>query len=732
MRSMKRWVASALAVILCCRVSMTGYAQADPYTCDETLYLTLDSEGRISESSVVKRYEVHEDGQITDFGTYESVANLTSAAEAVKNDDGSVSFPVRAEDGAFYFEGKTAVLMDQLPWTVKVRYLLNGVEMPQENLAGEKGLIEICADIIPNENVSEYFRNNMALTMTTLVNTDDVLSLRAEGAQLQTVGSMSAVVYFALPGEECHYTIAIGSDDFTFSGLIFMMVPLTVKQVEKVGELKEAKETLESSKDAINDSMDVILNTMEQMRAGIAETSSGLRGLDNARQIIHAGKDSVYAQADQAIEQLDALAESLKPFKQHTDDAAEALGAIRNRVNELTSDINELEPKLGDLKDTVRYLRDDITMIQEVVNSPQADYASEAFAQLLEKTKQDLMRLAESQQAMSDSIAGLGLLMQQLGADGESLSRSTALLDGLDLESDYDAAEIQELLALLQENTELVNDLEGSPARTAAQTPSDWTIPDAAKPALGQFIYTAAGFTGNTGIYTDIAGMIELTQQMLLLLESKKGIGQSVVHETKDLLATIGKISAVGEDICGDIDSLNQTLERHHPGTLSTLADLGKMTDRAASGIASLSAFFKTLEEQVKSAGGSLNEGTKATLNGLADVLDKAGNGLDQTSVLRGAKDTVIGTIDDKWDEFSGENTTILNLDPEAKPVSLTSDKNPSPRSMQIVMRTKEITKDDKEDAVSVDETYHPEGNIFKRIGMIFKKIWDAVCSIFQ
>ena len=89
MRSMKRWVASALAVILCCRVSMTGYAQADPYTCDETLYLTLDSEGRISESSVVKRYEVHEDGQITDFGTYESVANLTSAAEAVKNDDGA-------------------------------------------------------------------------------------------------------------------------------------------------------------------------------------------------------------------------------------------------------------------------------------------------------------------------------------------------------------------------------------------------------------------------------------------------------------------------------------------------------------------------------------------------------------------------------------------------------------------------------------------------------------------
>ncbi len=51
--------------------------------------------------------------------------------------------------------------------------------------------------------------------------------------------------------------------------------------------------------------------------------------------------------------------------------------------------------------------------------------------------------------------------------------------------------------------------------------------------------------------------------------------------------------------------------------------------------------------------GNSLNGSTQKTLNGLADTLDIAGNGLDQTEVLRNAKDTIKNMIDDKWDEYT-------------------------------------------------------------------------------
>lgn len=88
--------------------------------------------------------------------------------------------------------------------------------------------------------------------------------------------------------------------------------------------------------------------------------------------------------------------------------------------------------------------------------------------------------------------------------------------------------------------------------------------------------------------------------------------------------------------------------------------------------------------------------------------------------------------IDDKWDEYTMDDTTILNIDLEASPMSMTSAKNPSPRSIQMILRTEEIKdKEDSED-LKVDEDFHPDGNIFHRIGNIFKYIWASITSVFK
>lgn len=723
MRRIRRMTAAVLAGWMACSGCLTGYAGTTP-ACDETLYITLDGAGNIEESSVVKRYEVQEDGEILDYGTYEKVANLTTKAEPVVGADGSYRFPVQQADGAFYFEGTTNTTKEELPWNIEVTYLLNGVETPADQLAGGSGLVEILVDLVPNKQVSAFYRNNMALTMTAMVNRDDVLSLRAEGAQVQTVGNLSAVVYFALPGEECHYTIAIGSEDFEFTGLVFLMVPLTLSQLDQVADLRDAKETLEDSRDAISDSMDVLFDTLDDMRDGIADTSQGLRKLDQARDIIHSGKDSVYADADRALEDLDALAASLQPFREHTDEAQKLLNGIRGDIHELVSDINRLEPKLEDLKETVRNLEDDMDALQALLRSPQMEGASQALAQILAKTEQDLKASMASQGELDASVRDLTQILMRLEAGGADLEEQTAFLNALDLDTEYDPDEIEELLLALEDDVELVNDLDASG--------SNWTIPDEMKPALGGVIGAATGITGNTGLLQDAAAMVQLTQQTLAVLKGQEDLAFDALTETGDLFHNIGKISHAAQDICTDIDALNQTLEKHHAGAIRTLEDLGAMTDRASAGVGSVSAFFRTLEHQIQSAGGNLNEGTRAALNGLADVLDHTGEGLDQTDVLRNAKDTIIRTIDDKWDEFSEEHTTILDIDLEAEPESLTSLKNPPPRSMQIVIRTKEITKDDEETAVAVDENYYPEGNFLHRIGLIFRKIWETICSIFR
>lgn len=728
MRRIRKNIAAGLVVVLAVSFVMTGYAAAGAPSCDETLYITLDSAGDIGESSVVKRYGSHSAGEILDYGEYEEVSNLTNRVEPVTGEDGSVRFQMEETDSPFYFEGKMKVTADQLPWTVKTTYLLNGVERQPEELAGEKGLVEINVDLIPNKQVSDYFRNNMALTMTTVVDMDKNLSVRAEGAQVQGVGNMKAVVFFALPGEECHYTIAIGSEDFEFAGLIFLMVPLTLKQLDEVADLREAKETIEDSADALSDSMDIILDTMEQMQAGISDTSSGLRGLDDARNIVSSTKSTVYDQADDALAKLGELSAALKPFQDHSAQAQKALNEIRNDVNEMVYDINELEPKLGDLKNTVRYLRDDIGFIQEALNSPQADLAAASFVQLLEKTKADLNNVKTSQQAFVQAVQGLGGALSQMKAGRADLGAYAALVAGLDGDVDYDAEELQDLLDYLSDNVDLIDDLDGA----ALASGSNWAIPPQMQPGLMQLMQAIAGLAGNTGVTDDLNGMVTMTEQLLGMLASQKGNINAATSELKDLLSVIGKISAVAEDITGDIDELNQTLERHHDGAIKTLEDAGTLTDRAAVGVDSLQVFLTTLENQIRSAGGPLDEGTKKTLNGLADLLDHMNSGLDQTGVIREAKDTIKNTIEDKWDEFSDEHTTILDIDLEAKPVSLTSEKNPSPDSIQIIMRTKEITKDDDEENAEVDENFYPDGNVFHRIANIFRRIWEAIRSLFS
>lgn len=738
MKRIRKNTAAVLIAVMSSSFVMTGYAAAQSPSCDETLYITLDAGGNIDESSVVKRYGNCQAGEIIDYGVYEKVSNLTNRTEPVRAEDGSVRFRLDGNDQTFYFEGTVGITSDQLPWTVKTTYLLNGVEKQPEELAGETGLVEINVDLIPNKLVSAYFRSNMALTMATVVDMDKNLSVRAEGAQVQGVGNIKAVVYFALPGEECHYTIAIGSEDFEFAGLIFMMVPLTMAQLDDVADLRDAKETLEDSADSLSDSMDIILDTMEQMRAGVADTSSGLRGLDDARDIISSTKGTVYGQADDALAKMEDLSAALKPFQNHTTQAQNALKEIRNDVNEMVYDINELEPRLGDLKNTVRYLRDDVGMIQEALNSPQADLAAASFMQLLEKTKSDMNNVKASQQALVQAIQGMGGAMSQMQENGAKLSTYAALAAGLDADTDYDADELQELIDYLSDSVDLIDDLDsggkaepGFEWKAAKASSANWSIPPQMRPALMQLMQATAGLAGNTGVTDDINGMLTLTEQVVAMLGSQKGNLNAATSEMKDLLSVTGKICEAAEDITGDIDELNQTLERYHPEALKTLEDAGLLTDRAAVGVDSLQTFLTTLEDQIRTAGGPLDEGAKQTLNGLADMLDHMNSGLGQTGVIRDAKDTIKNTIDDKWDEFSDGFTTILDIDLEAKPVSLTSDKNPSPDSIQIIMRTKEITKDDGGAAAEVDEDFCPEGNVFHRIANIFRRIWKAICSLF-
>lgn len=322
----KRILASGLALLTVATAILPAGAAGLTPTSDETYYATLDYYGGLMDSSVVKSIRTYGSASISDYGVYDEVINLTDSRAGTLTADG-VAFDLTGNvPEKFYFEGKTTKPYAQFPWFVSLSYTLNGLPAQAEDLAGEKGVVEITLDALPKLTASEYSKNNLVLTAVSMFNGDDILSLEAPGAQVQLIGNLYCVLYAVLPGEEQHVTIRVGTDSFTYSGMIFLAVPATLEQLDQVADLRKAKEDTEDAYHAMLDSMHAILDSMEGMSGNLNTAASGLEQLNKARSIISDGKGQVYTSVDEALAAGNALAESLKPIADLKPEETETTG----------------------------------------------------------------------------------------------------------------------------------------------------------------------------------------------------------------------------------------------------------------------------------------------------------------------------------------------------------------------------------------------------------------------
>ena len=341
-------------------------------TYDEAYYAMTDYYGNLTDGSVVKSYRTNGIATLTDYGDYDEIINLTDGTVPARN-GGMTTFRLdeKALPGTFYFEGKTTKPFQQLPWTISMSYTLNGVPTKAEDLAGQAGVVEIRLDIVPNERASEYARNNYTLEAMAIFNQDDILSLEAPGAQVQLIGNLRAVLFLGLPGEECHYTIRVGSEDFAFGGMTFLMVPATLSQLEEIAKLSERKDDLEDNYNKLSDSLDVLLDSMNGISGSLYATANGLDKLNQARDTFSKGKGTLYEQADTLQESLGGLQSELDLLPDHIDKAAIA-------VDDTDRALKNLNGALRDAQDELKDIQDDLNDIQDYLNRMKS--ASEATA----------------------------------------------------------------------------------------------------------------------------------------------------------------------------------------------------------------------------------------------------------------------------------------------------------------------------------------------------------------
>ena len=345
-------VLSALLALSSVPVSAVDNGVSPVY--DEAYYAMTDYYGNLTEGSVVKSYLTNGYSTLTDYGQYDEVLNLTDGT--VPSSAGGMTtfrFDAGTAPSHFYFEGKTTRPFEALPWTLAVSYKLNGVPTRAEELAGKTGVVEINLDSIPNPDAIEYARNNYTLEAMAIFNQDDILSLEAPGAQVQLIGNLRAVLFIGLPGEECHYTIRVGSEDFSFGGLTFMLVPATLSQLEEIAKLSERKDDLEDNYNKLSGSLDSLLDALYSMTGSLNASASGLDKLNEARGIFSGGKGVLYDGTDALREDLSDLSELLDPVEGQIETLSRTISDSKSVLNSMSNTSSDLRDELEDLEDAL-------------------------------------------------------------------------------------------------------------------------------------------------------------------------------------------------------------------------------------------------------------------------------------------------------------------------------------------------------------------------------------------
>ncbi len=709
------------ALLLAFAMSVEAFAAPPQVTYDETLYVNLDSYGKATKSSIVKSYGLNSNTQITDYGTYSQVINMTDYTEAQEN-EGSVLFDFSQSaqvPNRFYFEGKDPELVSALPWDFDVSYKLNGVPYKADDLPGASGLIEINIDVIPNESALDYYKNNFMLEAACVVDMDKMLSVEAPGSQIATVGSLKTIVFFALPGEEQHFQISIGSDDFEFSGIMFMMQPATLSQVDKITDLRDAKNDIEDSADAISDSLDVILDTLDAMQSGLQDTSDGLKKLDEARNTINESKGGVYEEADTALSDMEELSKALEPYSAHFDNAQNAVNDINDNLNSLNDSLQSFSDTLNDIKDTAEAIDENLDALDELIST--ADEDEEEWNSTLSSLSENLDKFSSQSENLKAYLNGIKLAGNNLGDSLEYLSNdgnvqyiSDALMESFSTTGDINAGGIWATLYSIQY---LASDL------------------SALSKNAGNLCGILSGEDSGIDIdqlVNDISELSKLSKNLIANLYSHSGDYHSIIENSKEITEIISDAADKANETLNTINASVETANKYKADTDSLIADSKATVEKTNASLTSLHSFLTKLEDMIKTSGESLNAGTEDTINGLVDVLAKSITGLSQTDVIKNAKDTIKDLADSKWDEYTIEDNNLLNLDSSLPALSFTSDKNSAPESVQVILRTEEITADDDDEAPDINEEAGISGTPFTRIVGIFRKIISLIKSFFS
>lgn len=784
----KRLLASVMAAVTASTAIAVPASAAPPRVqVDETMYVNLDYYGSETEINVVKGCSTNGVTEYTDYGIYEKVENMTDSTEpSVGN--GSVTWKFPDKNQRFYYQCTLPKEEMELPWTFDISYKLNGVETEPKALNGASGLVEIHVKAVPNQKAKAYFRNNMILTVAVPADMSKYYSIDAPGSQLQSVGNYSAAVFMALPGEEGDYTVRLGSDSFESPGIVMMMVPGTASAFEHIADLKEAKDTWRENGDALYESYDAMLQAFESMGTGVSTVQSGLGQLEQGRQILSGSRAAIESGSAQALDDLLSVTEQTSKLIPYLETAQNAVTDINDNARAIYNTMEDMQDELDDLYSGLKSLQHSLERASDSIGAGITAAEQQAIAEEIQKKAEQLEQILA---ALGQLGQGAGGNWQLALEDWEDLEEALSEADSFrydrgsakkpdgqessEKDSSEGAGKATASSAEEKETQEEKREKESENSSVTAFSTDEEPVlldPDRRGPSgepgsggdndadfeewqewqdeelekYADQVEAGLQTVSGTSYGGDIGLLLQMVKELLgssdetivkagALIQKINGLCSAISEAGEDTARVVKELRSCTDQLVNLLDDTRvmiDTMDSYVPSMLDALGATEELMNRLAKAMGSTESVLRAVHNTLAAAGDSLDGGAKNTLAGMQELLNHSLTAIESLKQVREASRNMKDTLDEQLDKFEEENN-FLNLDPGEDLVSFTSGKNPSPHSIQILLRTEEI--DDEAlsgDTADLEASAQADPGPLARIWNVLVKIVKAVVDIFK
>ena len=285
---------------------MLGFsAQAQTLSRNETVYVTLDSQGKPQKTEVVIWLRTDGKGPSQDAALLKDVKNIRGAEPPVQSLDGKITVAAPAKD--IFYSGTTA---KTLPVGVAIRYRLNGQPVKREAINGRSGRLEVAIDLKNQARMPRQFtykevgtgkvkvaREEIPVPFIVMVSMDlDIEQFNnvvAPDGAFAVVGRTMKMNWVLFPYPETTIKLAADITKATMPSILFTAIP-------KFPPLPEIE--VESKLNKIYGGVDTVGGYLVKLEDGAKQLNSGQKQMLAALEQVNDGTGKLIQASNAQIE----------------------------------------------------------------------------------------------------------------------------------------------------------------------------------------------------------------------------------------------------------------------------------------------------------------------------------------------------------------------------------------------------------------------------------------------